>query len=266
MTEILEEIPFSTQDRKLYSSRTIGIATFIGSPIAAGYLLRENYITLRQPEKGNKAFAIGILATLFIFAVIFLLPEAIMNKIPNAVIPVIYTGITYWIVSKTQGPILDQHKAQGYEFYSAWRAAGIGLIACVLVFIAVFGVSYVTAPDDSFVAKYNEGLAKFTENESQSLEFYTHAETRSNHALIQELDETVLPKWNENVAILTEMSELEGLPEDLSRQDKIMLEYAKLRIEAFELIRKDLDDPNTNYSNEINQLHVDIQNKLNELK
>ncbi len=265
MTEILEDIPVSTEGRKLYSSRSIGIATFIGSPIATGYLIRENYITLREPEKGNKAFIIGIFATIFIFAGIFLLPESIIDKLPNAVIPIIYTSFTYLIVSKTQGPILDQHKELGYEFYPAWRAAGISVIALVLVSACILGISYFTT-DDSYVATYNEDLAKFSDNESQSVEFYDHIDSKSNHALIQELDDTVLPKWNENVEILTEMRDLDGLPEDLKHQDIIMLEYARLRIKAFHLIRTDLEDPGQNHTDEINRLHKNIQNKLKELK
>ena len=62
------------------------------------------------------------------------------------------------------------------------------------------------------------------------------------------------------------MRELEGLPEDLKHQDQIMIEYSQLRIKAFTLIRKDLEDPSTNHGNEINQLHVDIENKLKELQ
>jgi len=56
--EIEQENP--TQDIKLYSQKSIGIATFIGGPIAAGYLVMKNFIELDKPDDGKKAFIIGV--------------------------------------------------------------------------------------------------------------------------------------------------------------------------------------------------------------
>ena len=37
-----------TKDLKFYSQKAIGIATFIGGSLAAGYLVRENYLSLNK--------------------------------------------------------------------------------------------------------------------------------------------------------------------------------------------------------------------------
>ena len=103
------------ETKKLFSQRAIAIATYFGGPAAAGYLVKKNYESHDQSEKGKKAFIIGIISTLLIFAGIFSIPEHIIDKIPNAVIPAIYTGIIYLIVEKIQGQWLKEHKESGGE-------------------------------------------------------------------------------------------------------------------------------------------------------
>ncbi|MBT34046.1 MAG: hypothetical protein CMO01_30655 [Thalassobius sp.] len=131
-----------TKDLKLYSQRAISIATFLASPLAAGYFIRENYRALGKNEAGHKAFLIGLVSTILLFGGILLIPEEVLEKIPNQLFPIIYTAITFAIVEKTQGEVLKQHKANGYEFYSAWRAAGIAalllLAICIPVVIFIF--------------------------------------------------------------------------------------------------------------------------------
>lgn len=41
-------------NKKLYSQKGISIATFFGGPLAAGYLIRQNFIALgKEPEVYN---------------------------------------------------------------------------------------------------------------------------------------------------------------------------------------------------------------------
>lgn len=103
-------------DLKLYSKKAIGIATFIGGPLAAGYMMRQNYINLNNFRDGNRALTIGIVTTILLFAALFALPEEIMNKIPNYILPAIYTGIVYLIVERLQGFALNQHEEAGRNF------------------------------------------------------------------------------------------------------------------------------------------------------
>ena len=80
---------------KLYSKKAIGIATFIGAPLAVSILIRNNYIELGKNEKGKAALIIGTISTILLFIGIFMIPENIMSKVPNQIIPLIYTGIIY---------------------------------------------------------------------------------------------------------------------------------------------------------------------------
>ena len=93
--------------RKLYSQRSIAIATFFGGPVAAGYLVKKNYNALNQPENGRTAFIIGVIATILLFLGLFLLPESIIDRFPNKLIPAVYTGIIYLIVENLKKKIAD---------------------------------------------------------------------------------------------------------------------------------------------------------------
>jgi len=55
-----------TKNLKFYSQKAIGIATFIGGPLAAGYLIRENYLSLEKPNEAKKSLIIGIISTILL--------------------------------------------------------------------------------------------------------------------------------------------------------------------------------------------------------
>ena len=67
-----------------------------------------------------------------------MIPEDVMSKIPNQIIPLIYTGIIYLIVEKIQGDELKNHEANENEFNSNWKATGIGGICLLLIMGSIF--------------------------------------------------------------------------------------------------------------------------------
>ena len=106
------------ETKKLFPQRAIAIATYFGGPAAAGYLIIKNYESNNQEGNGKKVFIIGIISTLLIFAGIFSIPEHIIDKIPKAIIPAIYTAIIYLIVEKIQGQWLKEPKESGGECFA----------------------------------------------------------------------------------------------------------------------------------------------------
>lgn len=55
MSEIGSKIENKTKDIKLYSSKSISGATFLGGPLAAGYLIGEKLKALDKPDEGRKS-------------------------------------------------------------------------------------------------------------------------------------------------------------------------------------------------------------------
>jgi hypothetical protein len=222
---------------KFYSQRAITIASYFGSPLAAGYLIRQNFVALGKEDYGNYSMLIGIISTLLIFIGVFSIPELIMNKIPNTLIPLIYTAIIYLINEKLQGKDLKEQKKNNGEFYSAWKAVGIGAICLVILFAGIFGYLYLK-PDDFDSKKYDSKFAIFSQNEGKALELFDKLQSKSRSELIDFIDKNGIAKWDANLKILSELDKLDGIYEPLIKQDQILRNYCNLRIEQFQMIRK----------------------------
>ncbi|WP_407556695.1 hypothetical protein [Winogradskyella sp. 4-2091] len=252
-----------TEHLKLYSQRSIGIASFIGSPLAAGYLINQNYKALNEPEKGNKTLILSIIVTIIIFGSMFTLPEYIVDKIPRMIIPAVYTGIIYLIVEKIHGNILNNHLEKNNEFYSSWRAVGIGFLALILITSITFAILF--ALPDKVYDTYETEFEQFSKNEEASLQFYDYIDKKDNSALITELNEVSIPKWKENIEIINKTNTIEGLPPELiERNDKLMT-YSKLRLEAFELFKKRILYDSESYDKQLRNVHDQIDAILNQI-
>lgn len=249
---------------KFYTKKAIGIATFIGGPAAAGYLIGVNFRNLNETSKGLTALVLGIVFTLFLLSLGFILPEPVLDKFPSAFLPMIYTGLIYIIVDNTQGKALKEHEEKGNEFFSAWRAAGIGLVSLMLILLLIFGYIFLYDNTDVY-SEYDAKMAVFQSNEVESLKFYDHITTSSRLSLIQELDNSVLPKWGENLQIIEELNKLDGLPQELQHQNKLLAEYSLLRIETFKVFRKAIEEDTEQYHNELDEQHRKIDRVLEEL-
>lgn len=224
--------------QKFYSQPAILIATFFGGPLAAGYLVKKNYDALGQPDYAKKSLIIGILVTILIMAILFAIPEDILDKIPSAIIPGIYTLIIYFIVEKLQGKQLKEHKENDGAFHSTWKAVGIGAICFVILIGVIFGYAYLSDSDVS--TQYENQVAILGDNENKALELFEMIEYGQREELIQFIDSNGIPIWEENIKILGKMDEIDGISDQLIEQNKILRNYYNLRIEQYQLIREAL--------------------------
>ncbi|HET6992592.1 MAG TPA: hypothetical protein VFJ43_14760, partial [Bacteroidia bacterium] len=82
ITNAQQELP------KIFRVKAIYGATFLGGPLAAGYIMAHNYKIFGEPGKAKLSMAIAILSTLLLFLFVFNLPSSV--KIPNQIIPLFY--------------------------------------------------------------------------------------------------------------------------------------------------------------------------------
>ncbi len=244
-----------------YSQRAIAIATYLGGPVAAGVLIRRNFINLGKEDYGKYALFIGIISTILLFVGIFSIPEHIIDKIPNVVIPAIYTGIIYLIVDRVQGQELKKHKEKNGQFYSGWKAAGIGAVCMVVIFAGIFGYLFFS-PDDFDTAKYDNGIAEFLRNEEKALELFTLFKTADIQQAADFISDTGIPAWQKNLQILDELDSIEGLYKEFKDQSQDLREYCKLRIESYQLIRKGITEDTNSYDLQIEEINKKIDEVL----
>ncbi|MBS1747068.1 MAG: hypothetical protein JST21_12930 [Bacteroidetes bacterium] len=108
--------------------------------MVAGYLTAENFKQLGQSEKVRITWIIAILSTIIIFGGIFLVPN--IDKVPNYIIPLIYTAIAQYLVQKYQGADIKTHIDSGGQTYSTWRVIWIGLVGLVILLIIIFVIQF----------------------------------------------------------------------------------------------------------------------------
>ena len=117
--------------KKFYSIWQITWATLIASPLAAGWLMGQNYKQLGQPEKTRKANIIGFVCTLALLIAAIFLPESF----PNLVLPVITAIATKNAAREIQGKQIAAQFALGAEKHSGWKVFGISLIIFLLALV-----------------------------------------------------------------------------------------------------------------------------------
>jgi len=246
---------------KLYSQRAIAIATFFGGTLATGILIRRNSLNLGKEKEGLIALIIGVVSTILLIWLAFQIPE----DVPNAIFPAVYTAIAYGIVELLHGKELKKHKEEKNEFYSNWKAAGVGLV-CSIVFIGGVFVYAYKMPADWDVKTYDKKITEFLDNEAEALRLYEMLErNRPAHEIVFFIEQTGIPKWKENIEIINEISNIENLPETFQRKNRLLLEYSKLRIEVYEFISKQFLNETFEHDLEIMGRHIRIERIIEEI-
>lgn len=250
----------TTKELKLFSSNSIKIATFLGGPLAFGYMMWKNCLSLGQNERGKIILITSIIFTIVLFSSLFLLPETFVNRVPQYLIPLLYTWGAYIIVEKNQGNILKKHKENGNKFHSGWNVAGTTIISLVSTLVMILALVFIYPQNEA----YDIEMAKFSKNEEETLVFYNSLDTKSRTSLLKDL-ETIIPKWKENIEIINKANQLEDLTNELKEQNKLLLEYSELRVETFELFKKAIYEDTDKYSDELDELHLKIDRTLGQL-
>ena len=126
-------------DGKIYTVKQIQVATFLGGPLVAGYMIAENFKAFNEYDKAKKAWLTAIAVTVAVFALIFAIPESV--KIPNIAFPLIYSWATYILVTRYQAQQMKEHFRADGQSYNWGRAIVVALIGvAVTVVLLVIGV------------------------------------------------------------------------------------------------------------------------------
>ena len=140
---------FFKSETKIFTKKSIGVATLFGGPIVTGYMISENFKAFDEREKGKQALINGAIGTALYFSALMAIPEKYMALLPNSVadsiFPVLYTLIGVWWMEKVQGQQIKKHLEDGVGTYSGWKAAGIGFIGMIITLVFIFGQSFLVS-------------------------------------------------------------------------------------------------------------------------
>jgi len=126
---------------RLYEPGQALLAAVIGSPIAGGWLLAQNFRRLGEPSRGTRALAVAVLVTLLMFG--FGAAGAQENGV--RFFGMLLALSCYQYARTAQGRRVARHLAAGGRTESWWRALGVGV--AVLVALVVAYVLFALAAD-----------------------------------------------------------------------------------------------------------------------
>lgn len=251
---------------KLFSKNSLLLSSFFGGPVAITYILWKNFKALDKQTYAQNTLYIGIASTVVLFGLLVFLPEETVDNFPNFLIPAITVGLALYLFDKYLKADIEPLIADGQaSFYSFWLALGIGILSAIIVLGSVFLV-YNSIPLSEAEKLYEEKMKVFDKNEMESLQFYSNLSEFSDFQLVRELENVAIPAWEENIEIIKRLEQNGELPQRLKKQVEILLEYSKLRLETFQLFKKDILDVANDHLVEIDRLHLEIEKSLNKLK
>ncbi|NVO04110.1 MAG: hypothetical protein HXX09_15545 [Bacteroidetes bacterium] len=152
MEEQLEEL-IDTQipTQKIYKDHAMWVGSMLGGPLTAGYIIAENFKAFNERGKARKTWFFTIIATIVIFGSLFLIADNV--KLPNQIIPLIYTGIGYFLMRHFQGEKIKAHINANGKTYSWWRVIGISIIGLVTIVLSIVLISFITPSEDLISSK-----------------------------------------------------------------------------------------------------------------
>ncbi len=117
---------------QLYSLTAMGIGTFLGSALAAGYMLASNYAALGQRKLGQYVLAGSVLFVLLLV----LLPSSWITSIQAGIVMMFIQVATVLLVAqKLQGNMFSSYEEMGGKYYSNWRAVVVGFAATLVLMV-----------------------------------------------------------------------------------------------------------------------------------
>jgi hypothetical protein len=161
--------------------------------------------------------------------------------------------------------IIDQLR-KNMDLRSGWKITRVGFMILLLMF-SILAISFIFIKSKSFdVSKYNQGIAEFSENENIALRIYDELNNEAFEHIPDLIQEYGIPNWLRNIEIISELNSMDHLPEDLKIQNRILMEYCQLRIEAYILIRKALVEKTSRYDTRLEKVHAEIEKKMEEME
>jgi hypothetical protein len=124
----------------MFSRRQIAVSTFLGSPLAAGWLFRQNYLALGDEGRATRALWLGLGATIAVLVIAFELPKGF----PNELLPLGYIAAIDWYAWAQFRGRYDKYLADGGRKGSWWTVVCVSLVALLAVIAMLTAVVTVT--------------------------------------------------------------------------------------------------------------------------
>lgn len=129
-------------ERKIYNENMVRASTLLAGPLAAAYLMAENYKALGQEKQARQTLRGGAMATLLIFGTLWVLPAKVLAQIPYFLLPVLFALLAQFCVRKLQTQGLEAYLSEGGQQHSGWKVARVSGLVLALELLAGAGLFF----------------------------------------------------------------------------------------------------------------------------
>ena len=127
-----------TFKNKVFKESQLWVVSYLGGPLGASYLLSHNFKIFGEHKKAKIIWTGSIIFTIFLSIFLILIPEAVIEKIPKVLIPVIYSGAYYGIMHYYQSEKINDYINAGGIFEGWGKSISISIIGCIIFFLSMF--------------------------------------------------------------------------------------------------------------------------------
>tara|TARA_X000000368_G_C22939044_1_gene671245 strand:- start:278 stop:712 length:435 start_codon:yes stop_codon:yes gene_type:complete len=118
----------------LYSLTAIGVATFLGSILAGGYMVIANYLSLGEKQMA-KQVAYGTAAVILIWIILSM--QMAGAKITTMIaVNMGQVVLALIVANKLQGKMFSSYQEMGGKYYGMGRVVAISIIASIVFTVA----------------------------------------------------------------------------------------------------------------------------------
>lgn len=126
--------------KPLHSIGGIVLATFFGGPFGGSVAMALNYSRLGSPAASRLTWIIGLVASTVYFSAITVIPQSVLDSLPNFLFIIPQLVALYLAASYFQTEQIQEHERAGGAIASGWRSCGLGLLALPVSLAVFFGV------------------------------------------------------------------------------------------------------------------------------
>ena len=127
---------------KVYQERQLWVGSYLGGPLAAGFILAKNFRVFGEAGKARMTWIVTVVVTILLFAVVLFAPY--VDRIPNFLIPLAYTIVASLYFQRAQGANVAAHLEAGGAVQSWWRVVGVAVVGLIVTLAVVLGTFFVS--------------------------------------------------------------------------------------------------------------------------
>lgn len=135
-----EIIDYEAPKLKVYKVNAMWLATFLGGPLAAGYIFTQNYKAMGEARLARISLTITLVVSSLLFSIALFVPEG--SILSSRFLPILTVVVAQSLCKRLQGAKLESYATDSSTYFGWGRVCLISVIGLLLTFAIFLIVLY----------------------------------------------------------------------------------------------------------------------------